>query len=157
MREMMNPTTRAFKRPSNKSTAFRCAPSTGTICNSWYVFWMVHARWVLLLFGISPIINKQKVNHLPLNDSISFEGKRDKTTKRCHEKSHGLTSFQEIACIVADGYRSIDDKTIEYVTTVATILDVPRIYWYNMQVSIYLLNGTCQVSVIIIWDLSHYW
>ena len=75
-----------------------------------------------LLLGLSPITDKQKANHLTFNDFISFEGKRRRATKRCHEKSHGLTFFQEIACIVADGYRSIDNETLEYVTTVATIL-----------------------------------
>ena len=77
---------------------------------------------MLLLFGLSPIIDKQKANHLTFNDFISLEAKCRKATKRCHEKSHDLTSFQEIACIVADRYRSIDDKTLDYVMTVDTIL-----------------------------------
>ena len=83
---------------------------------------MVHARRVLLLLGLSPITDKQKANHLTFCDSVSFEGKRRQATKQCHEKSHGLISYQEIVCVVADGYRSIGDKTLEYVTTVANFL-----------------------------------
>lgn len=48
-------------------------------------------------------------------------GKR-KLKKRDHKKSHGLASFQDLARIVANGYKIIDDETLEYVTTVATLL-----------------------------------
>jgi len=47
-------------------------------------------------------------------------GKR-KIAKRDHKKSHGLASFKDIARFVADGYRNIDEITLEYVTTVAKI------------------------------------
>eukprot|EP00580_Thalassiosira_gravida_P016200 CAMPEP_0201658206 /NCGR_PEP_ID=MMETSP0494-20130426/1182_1 /ASSEMBLY_ACC=CAM_ASM_000839 /TAXON_ID=420259 /ORGANISM="Thalassiosira gravida, Strain GMp14c1" /LENGTH=247 /DNA_ID=CAMNT_0048135171 /DNA_START=29 /DNA_END=772 /DNA_ORIENTATION=- len=48
-------------------------------------------------------------------------GKR-KAARRDHRKSHGLASFKDIARLVADGYKTIDDVTLEYVTTVAEIL-----------------------------------
>lgn len=48
-------------------------------------------------------------------------GKR-KGTKRDHKKSHGLASFQEIARVVASGWKSIDDETLDYCTLVAELL-----------------------------------
>mmetsp|Transcript_35325 Transcript_35325/g.59978 ORF Transcript_35325/g.59978 Transcript_35325/m.59978 type:complete len:290 (+) Transcript_35325:1-870(+) len=63
----------------------------------------------------------QRYAHLNLAFDWYMPGKR-KAIKRDHKKSHGLASFQEIARLVADGYRVIDDETLKYVTTVAAIL-----------------------------------
>ena len=54
-------------------------------------------------------------------DYIFPKGKR-KVTKRHDRKSHGVASFQEITGVVANEWRSIDDATLEYCTTVAKIL-----------------------------------
>ena len=48
-------------------------------------------------------------------------GKR-KAAKREHKKSHGLISFQEIARQVAEGWKTIDDETLEYCSIVAEML-----------------------------------
>ncbi|KAL7531214.1 hypothetical protein ACHAXR_003906 [Thalassiosira sp. AJA248-18] len=48
-------------------------------------------------------------------------GKR-KAKKRDHKKTHGLASFQEIARVVADGWKSVDDETLEYCSIVAEML-----------------------------------
>lgn len=48
-------------------------------------------------------------------------GKR-KVKKRNHTKSHGVASFQEIARVVADGWKAIDDVTLDYCTAMAEIL-----------------------------------
>ncbi|KAL7529178.1 hypothetical protein ACHAXR_002834 [Thalassiosira sp. AJA248-18] len=56
--------------------------------------------------------------HLNLSYDWYMPGKR-KATKRDHKKSHGLISFQEMARLAADGWRSIDDETLEYVSIVA--------------------------------------
>jgi len=62
-----------------------------------------------------------RYNNLHLPYDWYMPGKR-KAKKRDHRKSHGLVSFKDIACLVADGYRNIDKVTLEYVTTVAAIL-----------------------------------
>lgn len=45
-----------------------------------------------------------------------------KITKRSHKKSHGVASFREIARVVADGWRNIDEATLVYCTAVAKII-----------------------------------
>jgi hypothetical protein len=42
--------------------------------------------------------------------------------KRVHKKTHGLASFQEIARVVADGWKNIDETTLDFCTVVAEIL-----------------------------------
>ena len=42
--------------------------------------------------------------------------------KRCHKKSHGVASFQEIAQVVADGWKTIDEETLSFCTAMAKIL-----------------------------------
>ena len=73
----------------------------------------------LLLF-ICHRLNRQN-HHTFTYFSFPLKGKR-KGTKRDHKKSHGLASFQEIARVVASGWKSIDDETLDYCTLVAELL-----------------------------------
>jgi len=62
-----------------------------------------------------------RYEHVDL-DTYWFMPGRRKAIKRNHKKSHGLASFQEIAQVVADGWKSIDETTMSYCTEVAKIL-----------------------------------
>ena len=42
--------------------------------------------------------------------------------KRRHKKSHGVASFQEIARVVAEGWKTIDRETLSFCTNLAAIL-----------------------------------